>query len=343
MPTRRFLGLGVAVVLTAALLLWVNRKPADSHGSAASSASAGGAWFVDVTEQVGLDFVHDGGPVGDYFMPQIMGSGAALIDFDNDGRLDLYLLQNAGPNSNSANRLYRQGSDGRFEDVSQRSGLNIAGHGMGAAVGDVNNDGWPDVFITEYGGIHLFLNDGSGRFNECTQAAGLDNPLWGTATCFVDYDRDGWLDLVIVNYLEYDRNAPCYDDSGRQDFCGPKSFAGTATRLYHNLGNGGESATAGVRFEDATVASGLGRLKGPGLGVYCADFNGDRWPDIFIANDAWPNYLWINQRDGTFHERSRSAGAGVQQQGPGGREYGSGGGRRRRRWPLRRIRHAPFR
>jgi hypothetical protein len=305
MRTARILCLGVVALLAAVLAFFIVNQPArgPSGTPAPLPEPAGRPWFADITEQVGLTFVHDDGPTGDYFMPQIMGSGAALLDFDNDGRLDLYLLQNAGPNSASTNRLYRQTRDGRFEDVSAGSGLDMAGYGMGAAIGDVNNDGWPDLLVTEYGGIHLLLNDGSGRFNEVTKVAGLDNPLWGTSTSFVDFDRDGWLDLVIVNYLEYDRNAPCHDDSGRQDFCGPKSFAGTVTRLYHNLG-AGDSATPGVRFEDVTVASGLGRLKGPGLGVYCADFNGDRWPDLFIANDAWPNYLWINQRDGTFQEEA---------------------------------------
>src|SRR5262249_38956853 len=163
----------------------------------------GPAWFADVTDQVGLDFVHDAGPVGHFFMPQIMGSGAALFDFDNDGRLDIYLLQSGGPGSQSTNRLYHQGPDGRFTDVSKGSGLDIAGYCTGVAIGDVNNDGWPDVLVTQYGGLKLFLNNGNGTFTDVSREAGLDSVLWGTSACFVDYDRDGWLDLVVVNYVVY--------------------------------------------------------------------------------------------------------------------------------------------
>ena len=129
---------------------------------------------------------------GDYFMPQIMGSGAALFDFDNDGRLDIYLLQNGGPNSRSTNRLYHQEADGRFKDVSAGSGLDVAGYGMGVAIGDVNNDGWPDVLVTEYGRLRLFLNNGNGTFTDVTKEAGLDSVLWGASACFFDFDRDGW-------------------------------------------------------------------------------------------------------------------------------------------------------
>src|SRR5437762_2762486 len=134
--------------------------------------------------------------MGRYFMPQIMGSGAAVFDFDDDGRLDIYLVHNAGPNSASTNRLFRQTESGKFVDVSAGSGLDVAGYGMGVAVGDVNNDGWPDVFLTEYGRVRLFLNNGNGTFTDITQEDGLDNPHWGTSAAFVDYDRVVWLDLV---------------------------------------------------------------------------------------------------------------------------------------------------
>jgi hypothetical protein len=258
---------------------------------------------VDITAESGLNFVHDAGPTGSYFVPQIIGSGAALFDFDNDGRLDIYLIQNGGPKSGSTNRLFRQGADGRFTDVSAGSGLDIAGYGMGVAIGDVNNDGWPDVLVTQFGGARLFLNNGNGTFTEITKEAGLDTLLWGTSASFVDYDRDGWLDLVVVNYVDY---APisCFGAAGLREYCPPKSFAGTITKLYRNLGRpaGGNANT--VRFEDVTLKAGLGRLPGPGLGVLCADFNGDGWPDIFVANDEQPNRLWINQKDGTFKEEA---------------------------------------
>jgi hypothetical protein len=263
-------------------------------------------WFVDVTDEVGLRFIHDAGPVGSYFLPQIMGSGAALFDFDNDGRLDVYLIQNGGPNSHSTNRLFKQGQDGKFTDVSAGSGLDIAGQGMGVAIGDVNNDGWPDVFLTEYGRVRLFLNNGDGKtFTDITQEAGLDNVSWGASACFVDFDRDGWLDLVVVNYVDYDPSQQCPGKGGKRDYCHPNVFGSTIPKIYRNLGrDGGIKAPHGVRFEDVTHKSGLDQIPGPGLGVVCADFNGDHWPDIFIANDSKQNRLWINQRDGTFKEEA---------------------------------------
>jgi hypothetical protein len=278
----------------------------------------GPPWFVDVTAEVGLDFVHDPGPLpaGRYFMPQIMGSGAALFDFDNDGRLDIYLLQNAGPNSKSTNRLFRQTEDGKFVDVSKGSGLDIAGYGMGVAIGDINNDGLPDVCVTEYGATRLFLNLGQGKFREITKEAGIDNPVWGASACFVDFDRDGWLDLVVVNYVDFNPALVCETKDGKPDYCHPNNFGSLVPRLYHNLGAKAEKPGGGaVRFEDVTVSSGLARMPGAGLGVVCADFNGDHWPDIFLANDNQPNRLWINQRNGTFVEEAVLRGAAFNGQG----------------------------
>src|SRR5438128_2681283 len=189
-------------------------------------------WFIDVTAEVGLDFVHDAGPVGTFFMPQSVGAGAALFDFDKDGRLDIYLLQSGGPDSASRNRLFRQGADGRFTDVSTGSGLDIAGYCTGVAIADVNNDGWPDVLVTQYGGLKLFLNNGNGTFTDVSREAGLDSVLWGMSACFVDYDRDGWLDLVVVNYVKYDVTRLCYDGQGRRDYCHPSQFPGSVTKLY---------------------------------------------------------------------------------------------------------------
>jgi hypothetical protein len=275
-------------------------SPADAD------APAGPSWFQDVTEEFGLNFVHDAGPVGKYFFPQLVGSGAALFDFDGDGRLDIYLIQNGGPGSKSTNRLFRQGADGRFTDVSAGSGLDVSGYGMGVAIADVNNDGWPDVFLTEYGRVRLFLNNGDGKtFTDITREAGLDNVSWATSACFVDFDRDGWLDLVFVNYVDFDPSRQCAGKGGKPDFCGPQVFNGTAPKLYRNLGKkAGARAPHGVRFEDVTFKSGLGQVPGRGLGVMCADFNGDHWPDIFIANDGQANRLWINQKNGTFKEEA---------------------------------------
>jgi hypothetical protein len=254
-----------------------------------------------VTDKVGLDFVHDAGPVdGQYFLPQIVGSGAALFDFDGDRRLDIYLLHNGGPKGKK-NQLYRQQRDGTFKDVSAGSGLDFSGYCMGVAVGDVNNDGRPDVLVTMYGGVRLFLNNGNGTFTDVTREAGLDSLHWGASASFVDYDRDGWLDLVVVNYVSYDPGRPCATPREQRDFCNPSQFAGTATKLYRNRGRGPGGA---VRFEDVTVRAGLDRAPGPGLGVFCVDFDGDGWPDIFVANDGQPNHLWVNQKDGTFKEEA---------------------------------------
>lgn len=260
------------------------------------------AWFEDVTEKVRLSFVHDAGPGGSYFMPLCMGSGGALIDFNNDGRLDLYLVHNGG-RQGKKNQLFRQQPDGTFADVSAGSGLDVAGHGMGVAVGDVNNDGWPDVVLAEYCAIRLFVNNGDGTFVERTREAGLDNPLWASSAAFLDYDRDGWLDLVVVNYLDYEPSRPCAAASGRPDFCGPQHFPGSVTKLYRNCG-GATDRTHRPCFEDVTLAAGLGNRQGPGLGVVSADFDGDGWVDIFVTNDGKPNHLWVNQKDGTFQEEA---------------------------------------
>jgi enediyne biosynthesis protein E4 len=266
-------------------------------GRGAVSPAVLPGWFSDVTTRRGLDFTHDSGAGGRYFMPEQIGSGVAVFDADGDGRQDLYFVQNGG---GARNRLWLHKADGTFRDASGGSGLDVAGRGMGAIAGDVTNDGRPEVLVTEYGGARLFLNLGGGAFREITAECGVDAPRWATAASFVDYDRDGWLDLVVGQYLDLPPSEECSDANGMPDFCGPADFAGTTARLFRNLGRR-DGAPA---FEDTTVRSGIVRAPGPALGVLCADFDGDRWPDIFFADDGAPNRLFMNQRDGTFREEA---------------------------------------
>lgn len=290
----------------------VGCRPATAPEAADQSGEADGpVWFEDVTDRVGLNFTHDPGPTGSYFMPQSMCSGCAVLDFDGDGLLDLYLLTYSGPESKSTNRLFRQSPDGRFRDVTEGSGLGVAGLSNGAAVGDVNNDGRPDILLTLYGSIKLFLNRGNGRFEDATAEVGLNNPVWGMSAAFLDYDRDGWLDLIVVNYVDYDPKKECPAPDGGLNYCGPNVFPSISSRLFRNRGlSTGSEKTPELQFEDVSFSSGIGRVPGPGLGVVCADFDGDGWPDIFVANDGEPNRLWMNRRNGTFVDEAVSRGVG---------------------------------
>jgi hypothetical protein len=323
------IGAVVALVGVGCAVYFFLLKPGTSRPQRPPDRQAPGpAWFADVTDQAGLRFVHDAGPdpqeTRNYFMPQLMGSGAALFDFTPDGRIKyLYLLQNGGAKG-ARNRLYRQLPGGRFKDVSAGSGLDIAGYNMGVAVGDVNNDGLPDVLVTQYQGARLFLNNGDGTFTDVTREAGLHNPGWGCSAAFFDYNRDGWLDLVIANYVAYDPTVRCTDAKKRPDYCGPNKFPGQGARLFRNQGgsnNGFTLVWRGLlplvvpRFRDVTKTSGLGAAKGRGLGVVCADFDGDGWPDMLVANDGEPNHLWINQQNGTFTEEAVPRGLAVNRLG----------------------------
>ena len=289
-------------------------------GSPDTAVSDGGAigWFREVGLEKGLDVVNDPGPAGSYFMPQSMGNGAALLDADGDGRLDIYLAD-AGAMGGAAGggheagsppahrRLFLQGADGRFRDATMGSGLEEGGFGCGVAVGDVDADGRPDMLVTEYGGLRLFHNAGGGRFRDVTAASGLASTAWGASAAFFDYDRDGRLDLVVANYVAFDPASLCYLGDGARDFCGPQGLARVPASLWHNESVAG----GGPRFVDVSAAAGFAALPGAGLGVLCADLDGDGWDDVFVANDQEPNHLWINRHDGTFREEGMIRGVAV--------------------------------
>jgi len=272
--------------------------------------------FEDVADKAGLRFTHVNGASGRYFLPEIMGSGGAFVDYDGDGDLDVLLLQGGGP-ANGA-RLFRNDLsvvDGRthlaFSDVTDRSGLGAGGHGMGIATGDYDNDGDADVYITGYGANRLYRNDGAGTFTDVTRNAGadLDDPRWSTSAAFCDYDTDGDLDLFVANYVDASvaDNKVCHDPVGVRDYCGPLQFRPVPDRLFRNDGGG--------RFTDVSERAGVTKADGAGLGVACADFNGDRRPDFYVANDASANQLWINAGDGTFTDAALLSGVAFSAEG----------------------------
>jgi enediyne biosynthesis protein E4 len=293
--------------------------------------------LTDITRESGIDFQHVVGPLGTYFMPESIGAGGAMFDYDGDGRLDVYLV-NCGrspravgefpPGTRSENRLFRQTRDGHFVDATHSSGLGDTGYGAGCAVGDLDNDGDLDVYVTNYGPDRLYRNNGDATFSDITDSAGIDNPDWGTCAAFFDYDRDGWLDLVVVNYTadpDYGHSVSCGFHYGLVSYCGPHKFQPTIDRLFHNEGPQlDESGATVVRFADVTSEAGLAAEGAAtyGFGVVCADFNADGWPDLFVANDGAANRLWINQRDGRFRDEAGPRGVafsgdGIPQAGMG--------------------------
>jgi enediyne biosynthesis protein E4 len=274
--------------------------------------------FKEVAEQVGLKFQHYNGMTGKFYLPEITGSGGALFDFDNDGDLDVFLVQGntIGPNKPSETlfgKLFRNdlipSKTLSFTDVTQKSGIVATGYGMGAAVGDINNDGLPDFYLSNLGSNQMYLNKGDGKFVDVTKESGTDDPRWSTSASFFDYDRDGWLDLMIVNYADFSvtNNPACYAATTAKDYCTPRVFRAPGNRLFHNKGNGS--------FEDVTTAAGVHKEFGHGLGIVTADFNNDGWIDVYVANDGDHNQLWINQKNGRFVNDALLAGCAVNRNG----------------------------
>ncbi len=295
---------GLGLVFLAGAMLACGQDGAPDAGAEGALSP-----FTDITEQVNLSFVHEAAVDSTYYMPESIGSGGGFLDYDDDGDLDIYLLNGAwrSPSgsgvSQPKNRLFRQDADGSFTDVTESSGLGDVGYGMGLAVGDIDNDGDVDVYVTNAGPDALYRNERNGTFREITDSAGVDNPAWGASAAFFDFDLDGFLDLYVTNYVANDPAHTCMDEAGRAEYCGPMAFPGVPDVLYRNRGDG--------TFEDVSVASGIATGRARGLGVVTADFDRDGWPDVYVANDSDPNRLWLNQRNATFRDAAPVLGAGV--------------------------------
>jgi len=286
--------------------------------------------FVDVARSAGIEFTHFNGMTGNSTIAEITGQGVGLVDFDNDGDLDVYLVQGSllGGSMSEAvfpwrgskpptDKLYRNDlvvqKDGarklHFTDVTRSSGIESDGYGMGVTTGDFDNDGLVDLYVTNLGSNQLYRNRGDGAFEDVTAKAGVDDERWSTCAAFVDYDRDGDLDLYVSNYVDFE-TAPtreCYANSSARDFCGPDAYKPVPDRLFRNRGDG--------TFEDVTVAAGINKEFGAGFGVVAADYNLDAWIDIYVANDGDPNQLWLNNGDGTFRNEALWAGAAINSAG----------------------------
>jgi hypothetical protein len=271
--------------------------------------------FTDIATQAGIDFVHFSGVTKERHFPTENGSGVAIFDYDGDGRLDLYFatltLLPLGTAKKGPNRLYRNQGDGTFRDVTESSGLGFAGFCHGIIVGDIDNDGDPDVFLCNYGSNVLYLNEGQGRFVDISHAAGIDRPSWSSGGAFLDYDGDGDLDLYVANYGEWklpEDDVFCGDRAKHvRLFCSPLTIRTTRHFLYRNNGD--------RTFTEASSEAGITRADGHGFGVVTTDLNGDGKVDIYVANDMNPNFLYLNKGDGTFEDVTEISGAGLDGRG----------------------------
>jgi hypothetical protein len=296
--------LGVAFVLAAAVAL--------AGGSSSDPASA--VTFRDITQQSGIRFVHNNGAFGKKFLPETLGPGVAFIDYDNDGWPDIFLVNGIDwpghVQKHTTPKLYHNNHDGTFTDVTHKAGLNVEMYGMGVAVGDYDNDGFDDLFVTALGQNRLLHNNGNGTFTDVTQKAGLSGPHeLSTSAAWVDYDKDGRLDLVVGNYVQWTQETDLYCtlDGKNKSYCTPESYKGTAARLWHNRGDG--------TFEDVTQKAGLGDPTSKTMGIAVLDYDNDGWPDLLFSNDTQPNKLYRNNGNGTFSEKGVIAGIAFSEDG----------------------------
>jgi len=291
-----------AAAVFAALVILIPGRPADNSR----------VTFTDITKESGINFTHNSGRAGKKYLPETVGSGVALFDADNDGWLDVLLINSRDwtpRGKKSLHALYRNNKNGTFTNVTGGSGLDVSMYGMGVAVADYDNDGRNDVFITALEGDRLFHNEGHFRFRDVTPASGIQNANFGTSAAWLDYDRDGLVDLFVANYVQWNATSdlPCTLDGTTRSYCTPESYKGTSSRLYRNLGNG--------KFEDTSQKARVADPSSKSLGVAVLDYNGDGWPDLFVANDTQPNKLYRNNRDGTFMEEGVRAGVAYSEDG----------------------------
>ena len=302
---------GLLAALVALLALPPPRGPAAGQPS--------GVRFTDVTEAAGITFRHVSTPEKRYIVESMSG-GVALIDYDNDGLPDIYFVNSltvdlVKSKGKTRSALYRNRGDGTFADVTDKAGVGDIGWGMGAAVGDYNNDGFADLYVTCVGPNHLLKNNGDGTFSDVTQKAGVSDPRWSAGASFVDYDNDGWLDLFVANYVSFDFNhLPEFGKDKTCQFkgvavqCGPRGMPGDGDSLYRNNGDG--------TFTDVTKKAGVSDPSGYyGMGVIASDFDEDGFADIFVANDSTPNFLYRNQGDGAFKEIGFVSGTALNENG----------------------------
>lgn len=308
MNRRSFL-VGVAALASNPLL-----RIADAYQSPPASASSPGFRLVDVTSPAGIHFRHNSGAYGGKLLPETLGSGCAFLDYDGDGWQDILLINGmAWPNHKQAPtpmRLYRNNRDGTFTDVTQRAGLDLEMYGMGVAVGDYNNDGFPDILVTCVGQNRLFKNTGKGTFVDVTRTSGLGGRTgFSTSALWFDYDRDGFLDLFVCNYVKWsaEHDVFCSLDGKQKTYCTPEAYRGETCWLFHNRGNG--------TFEDVTAASGIFDTSSKSLGVALLDYEHDGWPDLLVANDTQPNKLYRNLHNGTFKDVGVEAGIAFSAEG----------------------------
>src|SRR5579864_9317550 len=298
---------GLAVLLFATLLI-------GKTGVGAAADAPASIQFRDVTRQAGIHFIHNNGAFGKKYLPETMGPGVAFIDYDNDGWPDIFLVNGMDwpghVGKHSTPKLYHNNHDGTFTDVTHKAGLDVEMYGMGVAVGDYDNDGYDDLFVSAYGQNRLFHNNGNGTFTDVTQKAGLQGPKeFSTSAAWVDYDKDGHLDLVVANYVQWtpETDLYCTLDGKVKSYCTPESYKGTAVRLWHNRGDG--------TFEDVTKKAGLGDPTSKTLGIAVLDYDGDSWPDLLLSNDTQPNKLYRNNGNGTFTEKAVLAGVAFSEDG----------------------------